>query len=80
MYQFNEDENQHATMLYHILDGAIQNINSDVLKARRHLAKIYADTRFNWINKSQEWYHLLNAITILDQDKKLPAEQYVYRA
>lgn len=80
MYQFEEDENRHATKLYHILDGAIENFGSEEITNRRYFSKIYADSRFNWANGAQRWTALLGSIVAMNPDKSLPKETYTYRA
>ena len=78
MYQFSEDENMHATKLYHILDGAVENFAEDSVSAKRKLTKVYADTRFNWFNKANEWASLLAQLVAQNPDKKLPGKYFSY--
>jgi glycosyltransferase involved in cell wall biosynthesis len=80
MYQFEEDENKHATKLYHILDSAIEHVNDKDVIARRKFMKMYADTRFNQQNSDQRWSHLLSNIIAHNPDKSLPKQTYTYRA
>ncbi len=78
MYQMDEDENRHATKLYHILDGAIEHLNSEDVLAKRKFMKMYADDRFNWANKSVLWTNLLSSMVAQNPDKKLPGKSFVY--
>lgn len=71
MYQMEEDENRHATKLYHILDQAIPLVRSPDVMAKRRFAKMYADYRFNWNNKAQHWTALLSSIVAQNPSKEL---------
>lgn len=78
MYQYHEDENAHATRLYHILDGAIAHFNSEESKAQRKFAKMYADQRFNWLNQAHRWNGLLESVVAQNPSKKLPGKVFSY--
>lgn len=80
MYQMDEDENRHATKLYHILDGAITHLNDENVTARRQFMKMYANDRFNWDNKAEIWTGLLLNIIAQNPDKKLPGKMFTYNA
>jgi hypothetical protein len=70
MYQYDEDENRHATKLYHILDQAIPAVRSEPVLNRRQFTKMYADTRFNWANQADRWNALLQSIAAKNPDRK----------
>jgi UDP-glucose:(glucosyl)LPS alpha-1,2-glucosyltransferase len=78
MYQLDEDDNRHATKLYHVLDGAIENVGSPDVIAQRKFAKIYADHKYNWHNKAQVWTGLLQNIIAQNPDKALPGRVFTY--
>lgn len=78
MYQFDEDENRHATKLYHILDSAIPYVQDEDVINKRKLAKLYADNRFNHKLAMQKWIHLLTRIAAENPSKALPAEMFTY--
>jgi UDP-glucose:(glucosyl)LPS alpha-1,2-glucosyltransferase len=78
MYQLDEDDNRHATKLYHVLDGAIENIVSPEVLAQRKFAKIYADHKYNWHNKAHMWTGLLQNIIAQNPDKALPGKVFTY--
>jgi glycosyltransferase involved in cell wall biosynthesis len=72
MYQFEEDENRHATKLYHLLNSAIPLVNDPDVIAKSKFMKMYADNRFNSIISAQKWSHLLSKIIAENPDKKVP--------
>jgi glycosyltransferase involved in cell wall biosynthesis len=78
MYQYEEDENKHATKLYNILDSAIHFINDEDVIAKRKFMKMYADNRFNTALSAQKWTHLLSRIVAENPDKALPQEMFTY--
>lgn len=59
MYQWDEDPNHHAGRFYNVVDRAIQDIKSGASKAEVEYGKFYADNRFNWARRIQEWKALL---------------------
>lgn len=78
MYQYEEDENKHATKLYNILDAAIPFINDNEVLAKKRFAKMYADTRFNSSLADQKWTHLLARIVAENPDKALPESKRMF--
>lgn len=80
MYQFEEDENRHATKLYHILDAAVSHVKSEDTMTHRRLASLYANMRFNWSNKAQHWTALLQSIVDSNPDKKIAGKIFTYNA
>lgn len=78
MYQFSEDQNEHASRLYQYLDGAVQYYNDQDTYNQRQFGKIYADKRFNWNNNHMKWIALLSEIIRRNPDKKVPGEYFVY--
>jgi glycosyltransferase involved in cell wall biosynthesis len=80
MYQYHEDENAHATKLYHLLKGCVTHYSDDSTGAIIKLAKTNADYRFNWFIKSSQWTGLLTEITMRNPDKALPKAGFTYRA
>jgi glycosyltransferase involved in cell wall biosynthesis len=78
MYQYDENENRHASKLYNILDSAISFLNDDDVIAKRKFMKMYADNRFNTALSAQKWTHLLSRIVAENPDKALPQEMFTY--
>lgn len=71
MYQMEEDDNRHATKLYHLLDNAIPFLNSEEITVKRRMAKMYADNRFNWNIQATRWSALLQNIVDQNPSKAL---------
>lgn len=80
MYQHNENENEHATKFYHLLNGCVEHYEDEATAHMIKLAKTNADYRFNWYAKSHQWTGLLTEIAARNPDKKLPGNSFVYRA
>jgi glycosyltransferase involved in cell wall biosynthesis len=78
MYQFDEDENRHATKLYNILDSAIPFVNDKDVINKRKFAKMYADNRFHSGLSAQKWTSLLGRIIAENPDRALPKEMFTY--
>lgn len=68
MYQYHEDYNAHASVLYNMLDYLIPAINKVEIQNVIHNQKTYADTFYNWNNRSKQW------LTLLESLKDLPTE------
>jgi len=64
MYQWNENKNEHAGVLYHILNQAISVMKNqrEAINADLQLQKIQVDRSHNWQAKSQEWTALLTSL------------------
>jgi UDP-glucose:(glucosyl)LPS alpha-1,2-glucosyltransferase len=80
MYQFDENEDRHATKLYHILDGAIQHYKDEDVVNKRRFAKMYVDNRFHSTLAAQKWESLLSRIVAQNPDKTItePKKYFTY--
>lgn len=78
MYQFDEDENNHATKLYHILDGACEYIESEDIIGKKRFSKMYTDSRFSWALGAEKWKALLGKIVAMAPDKAIPETKEMY--
>jgi glycosyltransferase involved in cell wall biosynthesis len=78
MYQFHEDENAHATRLYHLLDHSIEHLNAEATRAQIRFAQLYANARFDWRSKSLRWNGLLESIVMQNPLKKIPGKMFSY--
>lgn len=62
MYQWHEDKNRHANIFANTLASTIQMYNSDGMKNRLQLGKVYADAFYSWEHRVKEWEAMLNQI------------------
>lgn len=72
MYQWQEDNQKHANMMYSMLDSIIPNINSDSVQAMLSGQKSYTDMFYNWEVRAMQWENLLNGL--LDMPREIPKE------
>lgn len=81
MYQYQEDLSDHASIFYHVLDGAIQTINDPSVRSRVLSQQSYANVFYNWGVRRLQWDAFLRSM--LNEDRSLPeAEEqfFQYRA
>lgn len=62
MYQFDEDQQEHASRFHGVLQGAIDGYASDAVQMRLESQKAYADVFYNWTVRQQEWEIELHTI------------------
>lgn len=74
MYQYNENINQHASMLYSILDGVISNI--DIMQQRTATIKSYTDTFYGWPTRRKEWSSLFISMLNSISDRSIPEKKF----
>lgn len=80
MYQFNQDKNKHAAMIYNIIEGVLRNLNSDVLSAQIQNQKAYADVFYDWNLRKHQWDSVLQSL--LKEPKEITSQNtgvYTYR-
>jgi len=83
MYQWDENPNYHAGRFLNVLDKSISDVREQKHLAEVEYTKFYADNRFNWSRRTQEWKMLLemlkemkkNGELIVREDKK----EFVYK-
>ena len=63
MYQFNEDRQAHAMILYRYLDALLGSGNMLNENYLFNFQKSVTDFRFNIAARTREWDHLLEMIT-----------------
>lgn len=78
MYQYTEDENAHATRLYHTLDYAIDSYSDHSTASMIKLAKMSSEYRHNWHIRSRQWASVLASIVQQNPDKTLSKQQFIY--
>ena len=82
MYQWQEDKNQHAQVLYNHLDNIITNRNDGVLYNVTNVTRSYANLRYNWSRITNIWTDVL---TMLKQrhptadSRKFPQPMFHYK-
>ena len=62
MYQFIEDQQEHAAYFYKHLDALIPMLNDDSIQSRIASQKAYADVFYNWNIRHQQWQAFLESI------------------
>lgn len=77
MYQYTTDQNAHASMLYGILAGCIENI--DAMLPRAQSAKTYADVFYTWESRQREWEALLQSLVNTIKDTTFPKEIFTIK-
>ena len=73
MYQFNEDQNEHAGQLYFHLDHAIKTLRDEATQTRLKVQKTYADVFYNWEIRRNQWEAFLTS-DILQEPVEIPEE------
>lgn len=69
IYQYQEDNRDHMTQVYHELDQAITNIQNDHIKESLNTNKSYIDAIYNWDRRISQWENIL--ISILKKKRKI---------
>jgi glycosyltransferase involved in cell wall biosynthesis len=62
MYPFDEDINIHANRFALILKDAIASVREKTVSAELMFVKSYADIRFNWNRRENEWISLMQSL------------------
>jgi UDP-glucose:(glucosyl)LPS alpha-1,2-glucosyltransferase len=70
MYQWQEDMQKHANMLYSMLDSIIPNLNSDSTQAMLMGQKGYTDMFYNWEVRAAQWKNLLEGL--VNEPREIP--------
>lgn len=76
MYQMHEDQNAHASILYSILEGNLENIDAMLKKSAS--AASYANLFYSWDQRKFEWRGLLKMLKNQVTDRSLPKESFFY--
>lgn len=76
MYQWHEDKNQHAGIMYGILDGILKT-PSEPFAPQLANQKQYADIFYNWNNRQKQWIELIGAMSNLPRE--LPKAAFRYK-
>ena len=83
MYQWDEDPSKHAGRFFNVVDKAIQDIKVGAHKAEVEYGKFYADNRYNWQRRLQEWKSLLKMIKAMKETGELVTreekQEFVYQ-
>ena len=70
MYQWQEDPQKHANMLYSMLDSIIPNLYTESTQMMLKGQKSYVDMFYNWDVRAVQWKNLLNGL--VDMPRELP--------
>jgi glycosyltransferase involved in cell wall biosynthesis len=62
MYQWDSNQQAHASTFYSALDHAIETVNLESTQNYLKLVKVYADTRFGWNRIVPQWEGLLRML------------------
>jgi len=62
MYQYQEDKQEHAMMLYHNLDAAISLYREEWTQSKLQSQSGYSTYNYNWELRKHQWIALLNSI------------------
>ena len=82
MYQYHDNNNDHAKVFYQFLDHAISVVNGDEVQNYLRFAKAYSDTRFNLSKISSLWEStMMQLIEKYDtiESRKLPKQFFSYK-
>ena len=72
MYQWHEDQNEHASHFYAALDASIESFWNDGVQSRIASQRSYANVFYGWPLREFQWEQFL--ISLLDEDRSLPAK------
>jgi UDP-glucose:(glucosyl)LPS alpha-1,2-glucosyltransferase len=67
MYQWDEDKSRHAGRFFNVLDRAIKDVKAGANKAEVEYGKFYADNRFNWEKRINEWKAFLKMLKAMKE-------------
>lgn len=82
MYQMIEDPNKHAAKFYHLLDNAVQVVNTEQATNYLQFVKQYADVRFNITKIASQWEDLLRSLKAeypTVESRALPKAMFRYK-
>lgn len=71
-YQYVEDINDHANMLYVALSGAIEHYWDDSVQSRLDSQKAYANVFYNWEFRVIQWEAVLSSL--MNEPREIPSE------
>lgn len=80
MYQYQDRQEDHANLLYHVLNQTIEDYDNKYLQGLRRNAKAHADTFYTWERRAMEWNEWLSSIRKkVGNNRGLPkGETFVY--
>ena len=70
MYQWQEDPQKHANMMYSMLDSIIPNVNGTATQAMLGGQKSYTDMFYNWSVRQIQWENLLKGL--VNEPREIP--------
>lgn len=81
MYNFTEDHNQHANIIYQVLHSMLDNINmgNKSFENKTHMASDYVNAFYDWNIRAMQWQTLLESWK--NEPRELPidkGENFVY--
>lgn len=83
MYQWDEDPNRHAGRFFNVMCKAIDDVKTGAHKSEIEYGKFYADNRYNWERRLNEWKALLKMLKAMKESGELgnreEKEEFVYR-
>ena len=73
MYQYVEDQNDHAGIFYHVLENAIESYWEEGVQSRIASQQSYANIFYNWEVRKHMWESLL--VSLLDEPRELSKDK-----
>ena len=77
MYQYNEDQQEHAAYFYQQLDALIPMLNDESVQSRVASQKAYADIFYNWGIRQQQWQAFLESI--VHEPREIPKSDGMFQ-
>jgi len=80
MYQWHEDQNEHASHFYAALDASIEALQNEGVQSRISSQGSYANVFYGWPLREFQWEQFL--VSLLDEDRSLPkasADYFQYK-
>ena len=80
MYQWHEDQNEHASHFYAALDASIEALQNEGVQSRISSQASYANVFYGWPLREFQWEQFL--VSLLDEDRSLPkasADYFQYK-
>jgi UDP-glucose:(glucosyl)LPS alpha-1,2-glucosyltransferase len=78
MYNYHEDQQEHAKLFCMMLENAIQNVFEDNMQGRLQAQKTYTDAFYSWPMRAKQWESLLHSIEASEEPKTIEEDQFVY--
>lgn len=78
MYQFDEDQNRHASTFYVLLKQAVDQVRHENIHSRLESQSKWANVIYNWNNRKLQWNSLLNHLLETVKDTTTNTSEIVF--